>query len=212
MIVRPFGAGAVLVECAAPETLGLLAQIDDALAPLGSAVIEVVPGIGSIVITHPLTEPARTRIVEALSAIVPTLAAPAVTTAVALDVRYDGADLDDLARSLGMAAAEVIARHSAATYRVACCGFAPGFAYLTGLDPALNTPRLESPRPRVPAGAVAIAGRYTGVYPRPSPGGWTLLGSCDAELFNLDRDPPALLEPGMTVRFRVAATGSGRLL
>jgi allophanate hydrolase subunit 1 len=86
-------------------------------------------------------------------------------------------------------------------YRVAFCGFAPGFAYLTGLDPRLQVPRLESPRTSVAAGSVAIAGPYTAAYPRPSPGGWRLLGHTDAALWDVTRAEPALLIPGTRVRF-----------
>jgi KipI family sensor histidine kinase inhibitor len=117
-----------------------------------------------------------------------------------LPVRYDGADLDSVARECGLTVPEVIRRHCEPEYTVQFCGFAPGFGYLSGLDPALRLPRLASPRPAVPAGSVAIAGEFTGVYPRSSPGGWLLLGHTDAVLFDLDRQPPALLRPGVSVR------------
>lgn len=94
-----------------------------------------------------------------------------------IDVRYDGPDLDDVARASGMGREAVVAVHSRAPYVVAAIGFVPGFAYLRGLDPRLVIPRRASPRPRVPAGAVAIGGPYTGVYPLASPGGWHLLGT-----------------------------------
>ena len=94
-----------------------------------------------------------------------------------------------------------MSRHSDATYRAAFCGFAPGFAYLTGLDPALQLPRRATPRTRVPAGSVAIAAGYSAVYPTTSPGGWHLVGHTDAVLFDADRDPPALIAPGTTVHF-----------
>jgi len=118
-----------------------------------------------------------------------------------LTVQYDGADLDAVAAEAGISREAVIERHSAGQYTVQFCGFSPGFAYLIGLDPVLRLPRLASPRPRVPAGSVAIADEYTGVYPRSSPGGWRLLGRTDAELFDLNRVPPALLTPGTGVRF-----------
>jgi KipI family sensor histidine kinase inhibitor len=119
-----------------------------------------------------------------------------------IDVRYDGPDLPAVADATGLSVAAVIERHSAVSYRAAFSGFAPGFAYLTGLDPALELPRRANPRPRVPAGSVAIAAGYSAVYPRSSPGGWHLIGRTNAVLFDPDRDPPALIAPGAIVRFR----------
>jgi KipI family sensor histidine kinase inhibitor len=118
-----------------------------------------------------------------------------------VSVRYDGPDLDTVAQLCGIDADEVIRLHAAARYTVAFCGFAPGFAYLTGLDPVLHVPRHDEPRTSVPAGSVAIAGEFSAVYPRSSPGGWRLLGRTDLQLWDADRDPPALLVPGTTVRF-----------
>lgn len=116
-------------------------------------------------------------------------------------VRYDGPDLEEVARRTGLSRQEVIARHAAPEYRVYLLGFVPGFAYLGELDPALVLPRRAPPRLRVPAGAVAIAGEQTGVYPMATPGGWHLIGSTDAALFDPDRDQPALLAVGDRVRF-----------
>ena len=113
-----------------------------------------------------------------------------------------GADLAELAQRAGLSEHEVIARHAAADYRVAMLGFAPGFPYLLGLDPALATPRRATPRTRVPPGAVAIGGAQTAVYPRELPGGWNLIGRTPLVLFDLERSPPALLAPGDVVRFR----------
>ena len=95
----------------------------------------------------------------------------------------------------------MVARHTGALYTVAFGGFMPGFAYLVGLDPLLRVPRLDSPRERVPAGSVAIADEFSAVYPAATPGGWRLLGRCDVELFDVDRETPALLQPGTRVRF-----------
>lgn len=120
---------------------------------------------------------------------------------VELPVRYDGPDLPEVAALTGLTEAEVVRRHAAVTYTVAFGGFMPGFAYLTGLDPALHVPRRATPRERVPAGAVAVAGEYAAVYPAATPGGWRLLGTCDVPLFHVDHDPPALLRPGVRVRF-----------
>ena len=115
---------------------------------------------------------------------------------------YDGPDLDDVARQTGLYVGEVVALHAAREYDVELIGFLPGFAYLTPLDPRLVVPRHPTPRVRVPAGSLAIAGPYTGIYPVTSPGGWHLIGRVlEADLFDPLRDPPALLEPGDTVRF-----------
>lgn len=114
----------------------------------------------------------------------------------------DGEDLEAAAAELSLATTDLIARHGAMTYTVAMIGFAPGFPYLLGLDPALALPRLATPRTRVPAGSVAIGGAQTGIYPRDSPGGWRLIGRTRLRLFDPTRDPPSLLAPGDRVRFR----------
>jgi len=120
---------------------------------------------------------------------------------VAIDTVYDGEDLDDVATAAGISVEAVVALHSEATYVAAFCGFVPGFAYLTGLAPQLQLPRRSSPRPRVPAGSVAIATSFTGVYPTASPGGWNLLGRTEATMWDDHRERPALVEPGDRVRF-----------
>lgn len=114
-----------------------------------------------------------------------------------------GPDLDDVAAHAGLMREAVIELHSGAQYRVAMLGFTPGFAYLLGLPDALHMPRRATPRTRVPAGSVAIGGAQTGVYPRETPGGWHLIGRTELNLFDPARDPPALLKPGMRVRFVV---------
>lgn len=113
-----------------------------------------------------------------------------------------GPDLMEVAQHARMSAEEIIARHAAADYRVAMLGFAPGFAYLLGMDAALQMPRRANPRTRVPAGSVAIGGAQTGIYPRELPGGWHIIGRTPRTLFDVARDPPALLAPGARVRFR----------
>jgi KipI family sensor histidine kinase inhibitor len=126
------------------------------------------------------------------------------TKLVEIAVHYDGPDLEDVARLASLSAEEVVARHTRDEQIVAFLGFQPGFAYLIGGDERLHVPRLAEPRTRVPAGSVAIAGPYSGVYPRDSPGGWRLLGRTDVALFDPSRPSPALLGPGDRVRFVAA--------
>ncbi|WP_374412197.1 5-oxoprolinase subunit B family protein [Streptomyces californicus] len=130
---------------------------------------------------------------------------------VEIPVVYDGPDLDAVAALWGVGADEVGALHSRTAFRVAFCGFAPGFGYLAGLPERLHVPRRTTPRTRVPAGAVALAGPYTGVYPRPSPGGWQLIGRMPdpAALWDPEREPAALLGPGTPVRFVPVGEGGG---
>jgi len=120
---------------------------------------------------------------------------------VELPTSYDGPDLAEVAELTGLDEAEVVRRHGASGWTVAFCGFAPGFAYLTGGDPALRVPRRQTPRTAVPAGSVGLADGFSGAYPRRMPGGWQLIGRTDAVLWDLERDPPALLPPGTRVRF-----------
>ncbi|MFF3403751.1 5-oxoprolinase subunit PxpB [Streptomyces sp. NPDC002659] len=124
-----------------------------------------------------------------------------VQDAIEVPVRYDGPDLADVAALWQVTEEEVVRIHSATEFRVAFCGFAPGFGYLTGLPQQYAVPRRATPRTSVPAGALALAGPYTGVYPRSSPGGWQLIGTTDAVLWDPAREPAALLSPGTRVRF-----------
>jgi inhibitor of KinA len=112
-----------------------------------------------------------------------------------------GPDLDDVAALNGLTSADVIDLHASTEYRVYLLGFAPGFAYLGSVPGAIAAPRLETPRERVPAGSVGIAGRQTGVYPFDLPGGWRLIGRTDTLMWDLRRDQPSLLSPGDRVRF-----------
>jgi KipI family sensor histidine kinase inhibitor len=148
--------------------------------------------------------PDVTGFISAVSGWVPPDASATVEgVPVTIPMRYDGDDLEWVAGQLGTSVDGFIACHLDTEFRVAFCGFAPGFAYMTGLGVSL--PRLATPRPRVPAGSVALADTYCGIYPSPSPGGWRLIGSTDVPLFDPMRDPPATLAPGSRVRFaRVA--------
>jgi KipI family sensor histidine kinase inhibitor len=129
---------------------------------------------------------------------------PPAAGSVTLDVVFDGPDLAEVADRAGRPVADLVEELTGLELEVAFGGFAPGFGYLTGLPPHLHLPRRATPRTRVPAGSVALAGPYAGVYPQASPGGWQLVGRTDAVLFDPDRDPPALLRPGVRVRFRRA--------
>lgn len=120
---------------------------------------------------------------------------------VEIRVRYDGEDLDHVAEIVGLSRREVVERHTGQLWTVEFAGFMPGFGYLSGASGGLTVPRRESPRTRIPAGSVALAGDFTGLYPQASPGGWQLIGTTDAELWNVERQPPALLVPGATIRF-----------
>ncbi|WP_159949122.1 5-oxoprolinase/urea amidolyase family protein [Rhizobium sp. 18065] len=120
---------------------------------------------------------------------------------VEIPVNYDGEDLADVAELTGLSVEEVIRRHTESTFTVAFCGFAPGFGYLVGGDPALHVPRRQSPRTKIPAGSVALAGAFSGVYPQNSPGGWQIIGTTPEKMWDLSRDPPALFQPGHRVRF-----------
>lgn len=120
---------------------------------------------------------------------------------VEVPVVYDGDDLDDVASSTGLSRAEVVEAHTAQTWQVAFGGFAPGFGYLVGENDRLRVPRRAESRTTVPRGSVALAGEYSGVYPTSSPGGWQLIGRTGVTLWDVDRDPPALLRPGVRVRF-----------
>jgi KipI family sensor histidine kinase inhibitor len=124
---------------------------------------------------------------------------------VRIPVRYDGPDLELAASTAGLSVGDLVALHSGTEYSVAFTGFAPGFGYLTGLPQPLVQARLDQPRTAVPAGSVGIAGEFTGVYPRSSPGGWRLLGRTELALFDPHREPAALLVPGDRVRFEVVA-------
>jgi len=194
--VVDYGPQAWLVEVADP--LGFAAAVRTAFV---DGVEEIVPAAATVLITAaPSADRAAIR--RVLSSLRPERTVRAAeAAAVELPVVYDGEDLDDVAAATALSVEEVVARHGAVTYRCAFCGFAPGFAYLTGLDSSLQLPRRSTPRTRIPAGAVAIAAEYSAVYPSASPGGWHLIGRTDAPMWNTERNPPALVVPGATVRF-----------
>ena len=124
-------------------------------------------------------------------------------------VHYDGPDLEEVCALTGLSRAELVAAHTGTPWRAAFVGFAPGFAYLAGGDDRLQVPRRTEPRTSVPAGSVGLAGGYSAVYPRSSPGGWQLIGHTDVAVWDVDREPPALLPPGSVIRFVDAEAASG---
>ncbi|MEV7633053.1 urea amidolyase family protein [Microbacterium sp. NPDC089318] len=198
---------ALLIECA---------DLDEAMrmhrAWVGlPGVLERVPGARTVLVRFDPLVTSAADLARVLITADADAAAPASEAEVTVPVRYDGEDLAEVAALLGVSAQEVIRRHVAVRWTVAFSGFAPGFGYLVGDDPLFDVPRRASPRTRVPAGAVALAGRFSGVYPRESPGGWQLIGTTDTPMWDVHRDPPALLTPGTVVRFTVAEprTASG---
>ena len=124
---------------------------------------------------------------------------------VVIDTVYDGEDLAEVGELTGLGTDGVIAAHTGQIWTVAFAGFAPGFGYMVGENQLLEVPRRSSPRTAVPAGSVALAGNYSAVYPRRSPGGWQLIGRTEATLWDVDRDPPARLVPGTRVRFEATS-------
>ena len=122
-------------------------------------------------------------------------------TPLVIPVTYDGEDLDDVARTTGRTRDELVAWHTGQVWTSAFCGFAPGFSYLIGTEPSLDVPRRPTARTAVPSGAVALAGEFSAVYPRSSPGGWQLIGRTDVAMWSLDHDPPALAPAGIRIRF-----------
>ncbi len=190
---------AVLVELDdLPQTLALLASLR--AEPI-AGIEELVPAARTLLVTFrpavlsaaELARQLRLRNLDARE--------QRVDKRIEIPVRYAGEDLAEVAGLLGVAPDEVVRRHTGSDYTVAFTGFAPGFAYLSGGHPSLNVPRRQVPRTRIPAGAVGLAGSFSGVYPQASPGGWQIIGVTDTPMWDLSRETPALLQPGDTVRF-----------
>jgi KipI family sensor histidine kinase inhibitor len=189
--LRPYGPRATLVEVDDTEQALQLAE----WARGRGLARDVVPGAGTVLLDG-VGDPGQ--LAESLAGWRAELR-PLTGDEVTLEVVYDGPDLDGVAGLWGCDVDEVVSRHQRTTFVSAFCGFAPGFAYLSGLADAV--PRLETPRTRVPAGAVALADTWCGVYPVASPGGWRVIGTTQATLWDPTGDQPALLAPGTRVRF-----------
>jgi KipI family sensor histidine kinase inhibitor len=199
--VLPSGSAGVLVEVDhLQDVLDLYAALVDESLP---GVVDLVPAASTVlvVIDPEVTSVSATE--SAVRALPPGHHDMEEGEEVELPVVYDGEDLAEVAALLGCDVDEVVRRHTAQAWTVAFCGFAPGFGYMTSDSWKWDLPRRSSPRTRVPPGAVALAGPFCGVYPRESPGGWQLIGRTEVQVFDLSREPPALLRPGNQVRFVV---------
>ncbi|MBT2407309.1 MULTISPECIES: allophanate hydrolase subunit 1 [unclassified Streptomyces] len=199
--VLPVGDEALLVELgSAAEVAALHSELLRRRAELGP-VREIVPAARTVLLDG-VREP------QALAARIAGWEVPPLAETegplITVPVRYDGPDLAEVAQLWGVAADEVAGIVGATVFRVAFCGFSPGFGYLTGLPERFHVPRRDTPRTAVPAGSLALAGEYAGVYPRSSPGGWQLIGTTDAVLWDPEREPAALFAPGVRVRFEEA--------
>lgn len=203
----PVNLNAVLVELEdLPQTLALLASLR--AEPI-AGIEELVPAARTLLITFRPAAIAADELARQVGARSLDASEARSERRIEIPVRYDGEDLAEVAGLLGITPDEVVRRHTGSDYTVAFTGFAPGFAYLSGGDPSLNVPRRKVPRTRIPAGAVGLAGSFSGVYPQASPGGWQILGITDAPMWDLSRETPALLQPGDAVRF-VDVTGQPR--
>lgn len=203
MRIRPVGAHALLLDCDDPDQVqAWRAELWRRREAGELAAVEIVPAAATVLLDG-VPDPAATA-----ALIAGWRPRPATTTAAAEDVQvptvYDGPDLPAVAGHWGVDVPAVVERLRRTEFLVAFCGFAPGFAYLTGLPAELAVPRLATPRSRVPAGSVALAGPYAGIYPTASPGGWLLVGRTDLTLFDVYADPPARLTPGTRVRLVAA--------
>jgi KipI family sensor histidine kinase inhibitor len=200
------GKHAVLVEVGGlDEVLAFSSAVREAVTAGASGftdVVDIVPAATTVLVIvndEATIEPVR----QALSTLPIAVSGdvPTGDQVIEIPVHYDGPDLAEVAELSGLSVQDVIAAHTGTDWRVAFCGFAPGFAYLGWGDPRLAVPRRREPRTSVPAGSVALAGEFSAIYPRSSPGGWQLIGHTETVVFDIAREPPALLQPGLAVRF-----------
>jgi KipI family sensor histidine kinase inhibitor len=200
--VLDYGDQALMVQCG--STAEVLAWAAALRAAALRGVVDIVPAARTVMVK--LDGPRYQGVIRQRlrkMRVTPDEAVPADRRAdVVIDVVYDGPDLGEVTGHTGLTTAQVINAHTGTLWRVGFSGFAPGFAYLVDGDPRLRVPRRSDPRTSVPAGSVALAGEFSAIYPRQSPGGWQLIGHTDAVLWDIERPNPALLTQGMWVQFR----------
>ena len=206
----PCGDRALLAEVAAVDEVVALTAALRADERCTAVVAELIPAARTVLVEArdgvDLGE--LTVCVTTVARAIRVTASPSTGEEIRVPVRYDGPDLAEVAALRGLSARDVVSLHTGTPWRAAFGGFAPGFAYLVGGPPELEVPRRRESRTAVPAGSVALGGAYSAVYPAESPGGWQLIGRTDIGLWDVDRDPPARIRPGMRVRF-VDATAEG---
>lgn len=202
--VVDYGDQALMVQC--DSTAEVLAWTDALRAAALPAVVDIVPAARTVLVklAAPRFQGVTRQRLRRLPLRSPASGADHQGDHPVIDVIYDGPDLREVAGHTGLTTAQVINAHTATRWRVGFNGFTPGFAYLIGGDPRLRVPRKSEPRILVPAGSVALAGEYSAIYPRQSPGGWQVIGHTEAVLWDIARPNPALLTQGMWVRFRAA--------
>jgi KipI family sensor histidine kinase inhibitor len=200
--VLDYGDQALMVQCG--STAEVLAWADALRAAALPSVIDIVPAARTVLVKldGPRYQGAIRQRLRKMRVTADEATPPDRGADVVIDVVYDGPDLAEVASHTGLTTAQVINAHTSTLWRVGFSGFAPGFAYLVDGDPRLRVPRRSDPRTAVPAGSVALAGEFSAIYPRQSPGGWQLIGHTDAVLWDIERPRPALLTQGMWVQFQ----------
>jgi KipI family sensor histidine kinase inhibitor len=201
-IVYDYGDQALMVQCGSnTEVLAWAQALRDAALP---GVLDIVPAARTVLVKlgGPSYQGVVRQRLRKMRVTADSVAPTDRNADVVIDVVYDGPDLTEVAEVTGLTTAQVVDAHTSTLWRVGFSGFAPGFAYLVDGDPRLRVPRRAEPRTSVPAGSVALAGEFSAVYPRQSPGGWQLIGHTDAALWDLNRSDPALLTQGMWIQFR----------
>ena len=208
--VAPAGDRALLVTLGRsidPEVLGQVLALDRALQdrrPIG--LVSTVTAYGALLCHYDAAATDPARLEDAIRELEGKVEASIPSGAIVdIPTRYDGPDLPEVALRTNLTPADVIERHAGREYLVYCVGFAPGFTYCGAIPDEIAVPRLASPRLRVPAGSIGIAGRQTGIYAVESPGGWNLIGRTALRLFDPAADPPARFRPGDRLRFLPAS-------